>query len=186
MGRMLSSSYLSVGCRPRRLCSCTECDNAVLRRLKGCFRTLAARLTRLAVLRSFGNYLSLADPHGKLNWTHTCGFFVGSWLSRRTSSKYRMYVESFCGGRSLFSAFSNSSTPERPRICLQGVHERPDLWPEPMRYSPSRFMETVAPYTFLPFIDGPRNCLGQHLSLLESKVQHGSFVCVGRVCCSSR
>ncbi|CAN0335026.1 unnamed protein product [Pylaiella littoralis] len=49
-------------------------------------------------------------------------------------------------------------------------HEREDLWPEPMRYNPSRFAEAVAPYTFLPFIDGPRNCLGQHLSLLESKV----------------
>ncbi|CAM9382296.1 unnamed protein product [Ectocarpus sp. 12 AP-2014] len=56
-------------------------------------------------------------------------------------------------------------------LLIKGVHERPDIWPEPMRYNPDRFMETpVAPYTFLPFIDGPRNCLGQHLSLLESKV----------------
>eukprot|EP00903_Cladosiphon_okamuranus_P015676 g14474.t1 len=55
-------------------------------------------------------------------------------------------------------------------LLIKGVHERPDLWPEPMRYNPSRFFEAVAPYTFLPFIDGPRNCLGQHLSLLESKV----------------
>eukprot|EP00752_Nemacystus_decipiens_P007756 g6931.t1 len=55
-------------------------------------------------------------------------------------------------------------------LLIKGVHERPDLWPEPMRYDPSRFTEAVAPYTFLPFIDGPRNCLGQHLSLLESKV----------------
>lgn len=55
-------------------------------------------------------------------------------------------------------------------VIDQAVHERADLWPEPMRFDPSRFSETLAPYTFLPFIDGPRNCLGQHLSLLESKV----------------
>lgn len=52
----------------------------------------------------------------------------------------------------------------------QAVHERADLWPEPMRFDPSRFSGALASYTFLPFIDGPRNCLGQHLSLLESKV----------------
>ncbi len=26
------------------------------------------------------------------------------------------------------------------------------------------------PFTFIPFIDGPRNCLGQYLALLESKM----------------
>lgn len=45
-----------------------------------------------------------------------------------------------------------------------------------MLYNPSRFLEPVAPYTFLPFIDGPRNCLGQHLSLLESKVMSELFL----------
>ena len=57
-------------------------------------------------------------------------------------------------------------------VINQAVHERADLWPEPMRFDPSRFFEAWAPYTYLPFIDGPRNCLGQHLSLLESKVFH--------------
>lgn len=68
----------------------------------------------------------------------------------------------------MVSPLSSLSTPSILRP--QGVHERPDLWPEPMRFDPGRFEKSIAPYTFLPFIDGPRNCLGQHLSLLESKV----------------
>ncbi|CAM9439189.1 unnamed protein product [Discosporangium mesarthrocarpum] len=55
-------------------------------------------------------------------------------------------------------------------LMIKGVHERPDVWPEPLDFKPERFLSDVKPYTFLPFIDGPRNCLGQHLSLLESKV----------------
>lgn len=55
-------------------------------------------------------------------------------------------------------------------VNMQGVHHNPDFWPEPLNYKPERFLEEIAPYTFLPFIEGPRNCLGQYLSLLESKM----------------
>ena len=58
-------------------------------------------------------------------------------------------------------------------INIQGVHHHESFWPEPMVYKPERFikgMEAIAPYTFLPFIDGPRMCMGQFLSLLESKI----------------
>jgi len=58
-------------------------------------------------------------------------------------------------------------------INIQSVHHNAEYWPKPMEYDPSRFTDansTTAPYTFLPFIDGPRNCLGQYLALLESKM----------------
>ena len=37
---------------------------------------------------------------------------------------------------------------------------------------PCRFrdFDKIIPFTFLPFIDGPRNCLGQYIALLESKM----------------
>lgn len=59
-------------------------------------------------------------------------------------------------------------------ICsLQAVHHRADLWPKPMEYKLSRFLgeeaENRDPFHFLPFIQGPRNCLGQHLALLEAR-----------------
>jgi len=59
---------------------------------------------------------------------------------------------------------------------VQGTH---DLYNEPSVFRPDRFMpggeydkfdETVRPYMFVPFIQGPRNCLGQHLALLEARV----------------
>jgi len=45
-----------------------------------------------------------------------------------------------------------------------------------MKFDPDRFLgrrHVIEPYTFLPFIAGPRNCLGQHLALLESKMVIG-------------
>lgn len=64
-------------------------------------------------------------------------------------------------------------------INIQGVHLDPERWPEPMKFDPGRFMDdgssnskesSIDPFAFLAFIAGPRNCLGQHLALLESKM----------------
>jgi Cytochrome P450 len=61
-------------------------------------------------------------------------------------------------------------------VNIQAVHHNPEYWPNPMSYDPYRFLRPehpTVPFTFLPFIAGPRNCLGQHLSLLESKMVLG-------------
>jgi len=59
-------------------------------------------------------------------------------------------------------------------VNIQSLHHNPDYWPDPMKFDPYRFSDPAIPppkpYTFLPFIDGPRNCLGQYLALLESKI----------------
>lgn len=55
-------------------------------------------------------------------------------------------------------------------INIQAVHHDEKFWPEPKKYIPDRFLKEITPYTFLPFIEGPRMCLGQYLSLLESKI----------------
>lgn len=61
-------------------------------------------------------------------------------------------------------------------VNMQGVHHNPEFWPEPLVYKPERFFEPWAPYTFLPFVEGPRMCLGQFLSLLESKIVLSSLL----------
>lgn len=56
-------------------------------------------------------------------------------------------------------------------VDIVGVHLDPSIWPKPLVYDPYRFYrKTIPPFTFLPFIAGPRNCLGQNLALLESKM----------------
>eukprot|EP00227_Mantoniella_beaufortii_P001127 CAMPEP_0197614868 /NCGR_PEP_ID=MMETSP1326-20131121/59742_1 /TAXON_ID=1155430 /ORGANISM="Genus nov. species nov., Strain RCC2288" /LENGTH=498 /DNA_ID=CAMNT_0043183745 /DNA_START=501 /DNA_END=1997 /DNA_ORIENTATION=+ len=64
-------------------------------------------------------------------------------------------------------------------MSLQGVHLREDLWPDPLTYKPERFLdmdESSEGFTFLAFIQGPRNCLGQYLALLEARVVLGTLV----------
>ena len=57
-------------------------------------------------------------------------------------------------------------------VGIEAVHRRPDVWPEPEKFKPERFfdMDKVDPFAWIPFINGPRNCLGQHLSFLEMQI----------------
>ncbi|MEW6269685.1 MAG: cytochrome P450 [Thermodesulfobacteriota bacterium] len=56
-----------------------------------------------------------------------------------------------------------------PQIHL--VHHREDLWPEPARFDPERFVGArTSPYAFFPFGGGVRRCLGMAFALYEMKV----------------
>lgn len=55
-----------------------------------------------------------------------------------------------------------------------GIHKDPDYYPDPEKFLPERFSsENKAkrhPMTFLPFGDGPRNCIGARLGQIVAKV----------------
>jgi cytochrome P450 len=60
----------------------------------------------------------------------------------------------------------------RPSINL--LHARPELYPEPERFRPERFLERkYTPFEFIPFGGGARRCLGAAFAMYEMKIVLG-------------
>ena len=56
-------------------------------------------------------------------------------------------------------------------IDAWGVHHDPDVYPDPERFQPERFLsQPPEPYTWLPFGGGAHRCIGAALAELEIKV----------------
>jgi cytochrome P450 len=59
-------------------------------------------------------------------------------------------------------------------VNVYGIHRRADLYPDPTRFSPERFLdgaEKSLPRTaYLPFGAGPRICVGNHFALMEGQL----------------
>jgi cytochrome P450 len=56
-------------------------------------------------------------------------------------------------------------------IPIYLVHHREDLYPDPKRFDPERFLNrNYSPCEFLPFGGGNRRCIGSALALLEMKI----------------
>jgi cytochrome P450 family 135 len=71
-----------------------------------------------------------------------------------------------------------------PSIHL--VHRRPEIYPEPDRFRPERFLEREAgTYTWIPFGGGTRRCVGAAFATFEMKrvlrvaARAGRFEAVG-------
>ncbi len=55
--------------------------------------------------------------------------------------------------------------------CIHLVHRRPDLYPEPNKFRPERFLQRkYSAHEWLPFGGGNRMCLGMAFALYEMKV----------------
>ena len=62
----------------------------------------------------------------------------------------------------------------RITIPTYAVHRDPKHYPNPDQFDPNRFLpenkSKLNPYTWLPFGQGPRNCVGMRFALLEAKL----------------
>ena len=59
-------------------------------------------------------------------------------------------------------------------LPVYSLHHDPEAWPEVEKFDPERFRgpakESRHPFQFLPFGEGPRNCIGKRFALLEVKI----------------
>ncbi|KAL1418763.1 hypothetical protein MTO96_025792 [Rhipicephalus appendiculatus] len=59
-------------------------------------------------------------------------------------------------------------------IPVYSMHHDPEYFPEPSKFDPDRFsdenLENIRPFTYLPFGEGPRNCIGARLALQAVKL----------------
>lgn len=98
------------------------------------------------------------------------------YLSAVVSETLRIYPIAITGfARILQSRFEvmgyqfESGTALVPVIYL--THRRADIYPEPERFKPERFLERqFSPYEYLPFGGGNRRCIGAALAQLEMKL----------------
>lgn len=85
------------------------------------------------------------------------------WLSRKATDNY---------------TFTNTkvSIPKGQLIAMPvyAIQHDPDIFPEPEVFDPNRFLDENEknrhPMLFMPFGDGPRNCIGARFAKIQSKI----------------
>lgn len=59
-------------------------------------------------------------------------------------------------------------------VCVWLTHRHPDFWPDPERFDPERYNPQNSAarhrYSWLPFGEGPRACIGEHFAMLEAQL----------------
>lgn len=66
-------------------------------------------------------------------------------------------------------------------VAITRIHADPELYPEPERFRPERFLERkYSPFEYLPFGGGARRCLGAAFALYEMKVVLGTLLAAHR------
>ena len=80
------------------------------------------------------------------------------FVGRQLKQPFELMGYQFEAGTSLFP-------------CIYLTHQREDIYPEPKKFKPERFIKRqYSPYEYLPFGGGNRRCLGYAFALFEMKL----------------
>ncbi|MBK8716995.1 MAG: cytochrome P450 [Deltaproteobacteria bacterium] len=90
----------------------------------------------------------------------------------------RLYPPLMMFPRRSLEAVEIAGTTLPPRtlvfVSAYAQHRRADVWPEPDRFDPDRFLpevEALRPKgSYLPFSAGPRFCIGMHFAMMEGPI----------------
>ncbi|KAI8892998.1 cytochrome P450 [Globomyces pollinis-pini] len=55
-------------------------------------------------------------------------------------------------------------------VNVRSIHYNPKYFDDPFTFNPDRFNGPIVPGSFIPFGDGPHNCIGQKMALIEAKL----------------
>ncbi|MBD1924557.1 cytochrome P450 [Microcoleus sp. FACHB-831] len=71
--------------------------------------------------------------------------------------------------------------------CIYMAHQREEVYPEPKRFKPERFLERqYSPYEYLPFGGGNRRCIGMAFAQYEMKLALATIISKYRLTKSDR
>ncbi|XP_029055795.1 probable cytochrome P450 6a14 [Osmia bicornis bicornis] len=91
------------------------------------------------------------------------------WLSRKATTNY-----TFSGTK------VNIEKGQLVILPVFAIQRDPDIFPDPEVFDPNRFTDESAktrhPMLFLPFGDGPRNCIGARFAKIQSKIAMIKFL----------
>ncbi|XP_055699992.1 cytochrome P450 6A1-like [Phlebotomus papatasi] len=75
-------------------------------------------------------------------------------------------------------------------IPVYGIHHDPEIYPDPQKFDPERFTEDNIkirrPFAWLPFGEGPKNCLGMKFGMTETRIGLATLLSKYRVSISSK
>ena len=69
-------------------------------------------------------------------------------------------------------AGTNVTIPAKMKVIIPvwAIHRDPEIYPDPLKFDPERFSEenenSRHPMNYLPFADGPHNCIGKSISII--------------------